>query len=119
MTVVFLIVAGGAFPMYHFMKRWIAGHEIFLAYKISLLAWFVGFPAAWHTISGLFLAQRVPQPHQLRQAPSSFCLVCGCSIPRHELAEGVVQFGEWPLIQARKLSAAGRCWSVPGCRLPS
>jgi ABC-2 type transport system permease protein len=42
MTVVFLIVAGGAFPMYHFMKQWIAGREIFLADKISLLAWFAG-----------------------------------------------------------------------------
>ena len=41
-SLLFLIVTGGAFPMYHFMKRWIAGHEIFLADKISLLACFVG-----------------------------------------------------------------------------
>jgi len=42
MTVVFLITAGGALPMYHFMKRWIAGHEMLLVDKISLLAWLAG-----------------------------------------------------------------------------
>lgn len=42
MTVVFLIIAGGAIPMYHFMKRWIAGREMLLADKISLLAWLAG-----------------------------------------------------------------------------
>lgn len=42
MTVVFVITAGGALPMYHFMRHWIAGREIHLANRIALLAWFAG-----------------------------------------------------------------------------
>jgi ABC-2 type transport system permease protein len=42
MTVVFLIIAGGALPMYHFMRHWIAGREIHLAHRAALLAWLAG-----------------------------------------------------------------------------
>ncbi|MBU0967695.1 MAG: hypothetical protein KKA54_15090 [Proteobacteria bacterium] len=42
MTVVFLIIAGGASPMYHFMRHWMSGREIHLAQRIALLAWFMG-----------------------------------------------------------------------------
>jgi len=42
MSVVFLIIAGGASPMYHFMRHWIAGREIHPGNKIALLVWLAG-----------------------------------------------------------------------------
>ncbi|MBU4263895.1 MAG: hypothetical protein KKC76_18720 [Proteobacteria bacterium] len=54
MTVVFLIIAGGASPMYHFMRHWMSGREIHLGNKITLLAWFVGSVALGGLSVGFF-----------------------------------------------------------------
>lgn len=39
MTVVFVILCGGAWPMFHLMRQWIGGRDIYWGYKAYLALW--------------------------------------------------------------------------------